>query len=216
MRPKQLIITASTVLTLGAFIVTPLVFAEGESQDLEQQVIALQQKVDELENALQSKGAVSGYQNQSNQRRWDPFSEMNRIQEEMNSMFQDSFSRGLGHNNSPFGGLISLDADIHETKNQYVVKLDLPGMEKSNINVEAQGDQLVISGEKKSSTENDDQAKQYYQKEQSVGYFSRSILLPENADKKNINAKYNNGVLIVKIDKLEKSKTHKNKKIKIN
>jgi HSP20 family protein len=214
MRPKNLIITAVSVMTIGAFVMTPLAFADEESQDLKQQVKELQQKVSELEGALQSKGSTTSFSHQPTRRRWDPFFEMNRIQDEMNDMFHESFFRGAGQND--FGGLVSPDADIHETDNQYVVKLDIPGMEKTNIDIETKGDQLVISGEKQSSAESDDQANHYYKKERSIGYFSRAILLPEDADKNNINAEYNNGVLTVKIAKSETSKALTNKKIKVN
>jgi len=214
MKPKNLIISTVSILTIGAFIMTSLTFADEDSQDLKQQVQELQQKVTELEKALQAKGS-SIYRHYPI-RRWEPFSEMNRIQEEMNSMFQGSFSRGFGSGKFGFSGLFNPDEDIHETDNQYVIKLDLPGMEKSNINVEIQGNQMVISGEKKNSMETDDKANRYYKKERSVGYFSRSVSLPENADKNNIHTEYKNGVLTVKINKLAASKIAVRNKIKIN
>jgi HSP20 family protein len=213
MKSKKQIITVVSAVTLAVFLATPLIFADEDSQGLKRQVTELQQKVAELEQALQDKNAPAGYYPSMPVRTWNPFMEMNQIQNVMNSMFENSLVRGIGQDD--FGGF-NPAADIHETDNQYVLTLDLPGMEKANINIETRGNQLVISGEKKSSSENEDQVNHYYQKERSFGYFSNSIPLPEDADQGAINADYKDGVLTVKIDKLASAKSKQNKKIKIN
>jgi len=69
---------------------------------------------------------------------WDPFSEMERIQKEMNRMFRDSSSRGfLQGSLKPFtGSFFDPEVDIRETESHYIVTMDIPGMEKDSINIE--------------------------------------------------------------------------------
>lgn len=134
---------------------------------------------------------------------WDPFAEIRRIQEEMNRMFRDSFGRGqaqfgLFNEQIPF----DLETDIRETESGYIIKMDIPGMEKANINVEVKGQTLLVSGKKDELNEAGDQQR-FYKRERNFGYFSRAVPLPADADASAITAEYEKGVLTVKIAKKE-------------
>jgi len=136
---------------------------------------------------------------------YDPFYEMEQIQNRMNRMFRDTFSRAMttagpllfeGHT------FFEPEIDVDESNTHYVVRIDLPGMEKNQINVEVKDHMLVISGNRKSEKEETDQHGNFYRAERSFGSFSRTVPLPVDANQDDIQAEYKNGVLIVKIAKL--------------
>jgi len=87
--------------------------------------------------------------------------------------------------------------DISNEENQIIIKAEVPGMKKEDINVEINDNIITISGEKKiekvSKTRN----------ERSYGSFSRSFSLPENVDISKISGEVKNGILEIKIDKKE-------------
>ncbi len=138
-------------------------------------------------------------------RNWDPFQEMERIQQKMHRIFEDSFSKGLTdrtifRENLAFEPNIS----INQKDKAYVVKADLPGMEKSSISIEVRGRELILSGERKQEESRKDN--RFYRQELSYGAFSRSIMLPEDAKTDQISSEYKNGVLTVTIPKETVSK----------
>lgn len=136
---------------------------------------------------------------------WDPFAEMEEIQKQMNRMFSDSFGRGFI---SPQFGMFDkslaydLQTDVQETKTHYIIKMDVPGMDKSNINVEVKNNMLMVSGQRDESSE-ENQGNKMFRKERSFGYFSRTVPLPTDANGTAITADYNNGVLTVKVPRTE-------------
>ena len=214
---KRILIVVVCTSVIGIFPVNSLVYANEGTQALKQQINTLDKKVQELGKALQEK---SEYPYVSSGQGWNPFWEMGRMQAQMNKMFKNNFGQELGRKGFykfNKGEFYDVNADIYETKDHYIVKMDLPGMDKAEINIETLGDRLVISGERKSQTEENNETQHYYKKERSFGYFLRSVPLPGNADKSAISAEYKNGVLTVKIPKIESSKPKDHrKKIKIN
>ncbi|MBI4549598.1 MAG: Hsp20/alpha crystallin family protein [Candidatus Omnitrophica bacterium] len=133
---------------------------------------------------------------------WDPFEEMDRMQERIDRLFRDSFNRGRG--SSEFSPWVSLpefepDADLRETRDGYVAVFDLPGLEKDRIKVEVNENALIVSGERQSASEQESEG--YYQAERSFGSFQRVLPLPTGVDPENVQAAYENGVLTVKLAK---------------
>lgn len=113
-------------------------------------------------------------------------------------------------------GFFSPSLDLKETDEGLELKVDLPDMNKDDINLEVVGDHLVISGEKSTEKKDEDKAKGYYVMERSFGSFRRAVPLPFSLnDNAEVMASYNKGVLNVNIPKppgAEKS----GKKININ
>lgn len=140
---------------------------------------------------------------------WDPSKEMEQIQARMNRMFRESLGRSKtgpdfgGENQSAF---FEPDVDISEKDNHYLVKLDLPGMEKDKINVEVQDRLLTISGERKVEKEETKEGS-FYKMERSFGSFYRSIPLPDNANGEAVTAEYKNGVMTITIPKIASPST---------
>jgi len=102
--------------------------------------------------------------------------------------------------------------NISEGEDDYTVAVELPGMEEEDVNVELMDNQLLISGERRWEDEKKD--KEFHRVESQYGTFERSVTLPRNLrlDAESIVAKFDKGVLQIKIPKLEPTPT---KKIKI-
>ena len=91
--------------------------------------------------------------------------------------------------------------DISETEKQYVIDVEVPGIDKKDIELNVENNTLTISGERKFEKKDDN--KQYHRVESHYGSFSRSFTLPDNVDVESISATYNNGILNVTVDKSE-------------
>jgi HSP20 family protein len=93
--------------------------------------------------------------------------------------------------------------DISETEKQYIIDVEVPGIDKKDIELNVDNNTLTISGERKFEKEED--GKQFHRVESHYGTFSRSFTLPDNANTESINATYSNGILNITVDKSEKS-----------
>lgn len=91
--------------------------------------------------------------------------------------------------------------DISETNDQFLVSVELPGVDKKDIQVDLDNSRLTISGERK--FEKEEEGKTYHKIETRYGSFSRSFQLPENVDEESIDATYENGLLNITIKKTE-------------
>jgi len=96
-------------------------------------------------------------------------------------------------------------ADIYETKDDFVFKVELPGISREDIKVELTGDNLSIKGERKE--EKEVKREEYHRFERYCGSFTRSFRLPKNADGQNMKAAMKEGILELRIPKLEEAKT---------
>lgn len=94
--------------------------------------------------------------------------------------------------------------DIYETKDDYVFKVELPGISKEDIKVEVNGDNLGIKGERK---EEDVKPENYHRIERVCGSFMRNFQLPKDADGQKMAAAMKDGILELHIPKREEAKT---------
>lgn len=102
-------------------------------------------------------------------------------------------------------------ADVYEEKDQFLIKVSLPGLDKKDVKVEVEDNQLIVKGEKKETVKKNDD---YYSKVEShFGSFERRWELGRNIDFKSIKANHSNGVLTLNIKKTESSQ---NKQIPIS
>jgi HSP20 family protein len=102
-------------------------------------------------------------------------------------------------------GIPSLD--LAETNNALEVRMDIPGMEAKDIDIQVNGNLLTISGERKEEHEEKD--KTYHRVERRVGSFSRSVTLPCAVKESAVDAQYKNGILTVRLPKTEEAKACK-------
>ncbi len=91
--------------------------------------------------------------------------------------------------------------DISETEKQFVIDVEVPGVDKKDIELNIENNTLTISGERKFEKKEDN--KQYHRVESHYGTFSRTFSLPDNVNTESINATYNNGILSITVDKSE-------------
>lgn len=94
--------------------------------------------------------------------------------------------------------------DVFEEKDEIVVKADLPGMNKDEIEVTVMENVVTIKGEKKK--EEEVKEKDYYRRERSYGSFVRSVELPSEVKSDQIKANFKDGVLEVRMPKTEEAK----------
>ncbi|MGD0519036.1 MAG: Hsp20/alpha crystallin family protein [Thermoguttaceae bacterium] len=89
--------------------------------------------------------------------------------------------------------------DVAEMDKEVTVRAEIPGIDPKELDVTVTGNQLVVSGEKKESTEKKD--KGFYHNEARYGSFRRVIPLPEGVDSEHVDAQYANGVLTLTLQK---------------
>ncbi len=94
------------------------------------------------------------------------------------------------------------NTDIKETSSEYILDIDLPGIEKENINLDYQGETLYVEAKQSDENNKTDQEGNIIRQERNTAYINRTYTLP-NVDEDNINAKYTNGVLHLNLKKNE-------------
>ena len=139
---------------------------------------------------------------------WKPF-ELERMKREMDRVW-DSFFEGLPRKRGEEVGEWLPSLDISETKNDLVVKAEIPGIDPKDIDISLANDVLTIKGQKKQEVE--EKEEDYHLIERHYGSFARSIRLPKGVQSDKINASYKNGLLRVTLPKSEEAKK---KEIKI-
>ena len=97
--------------------------------------------------------------------------------------------------------------DILEKEKSFDLHVLLPGLEKDNVNLEVEGNKLIVSGERKQQATEENE--KYHQVESFYGKFKRSFTLPKNVNTESIKAGFKNGILEISIEKTEPSKTSK-------
>ena len=139
----------------------------------------------------------------------DPFRDVSDIQSEVNRLFDSFFGRP-----SQVGAMERVWApavDMYEAKDELVVTAELPGLNEKDIHLSISGDVLTLRGER---TWNDEvKQESYYRGERWFGKFERSVPLPIPVQADNVRASYRDGVLTVKLPKVEEIKA---KEIKID
>jgi HSP20 family protein len=136
--------------------------------------------------------------------RWDPFKDLQTLQDRMNRLFNESAVRFTGSPDDVFGGHWVPAVDIYEADQELVVKADLPGLELKDIDLQIQENVLSLRGEKKAEKEIKEE--RYHRIERSHGSFQRSFTLPNIVDQEKAKAKFKDGVLEIRIPKIEKAK----------
>ena len=94
--------------------------------------------------------------------------------------------------------------DLVEADDAFVLKADLPGLSEDDVAIEVQDNVLTISGSRQAEHERKEQG--WYRLERSYGSFSRSLTLPDGVDAEKVEAKFDRGVLEIRIPKPEERK----------
>ena len=91
--------------------------------------------------------------------------------------------------------------DVRDTSNAYLVKADLPGYSKENVEIELEGNTITIKGNVIS--EEQTESKDLIHQERCRREFRRTLTLPANIDSENVKASFNNGVLEINLPKVK-------------
>ncbi|MBM3243040.1 Hsp20/alpha crystallin family protein [Candidatus Poribacteria bacterium] len=137
-----------------------------------------------------------------------PFRELDELREEMDRLFDRTFGRAVParHEGRIVRGWMPT-IDMFEREDEVVVRAEIPGMSKEEIDISTLGNTLTISGERKAEAEVKED--NYYCCERSYGRFQREITLPQGVDAEKIKASYKNGILEVTLPKKEETKPKK-------
>ena len=135
--------------------------------------------------------------------RWDPFRDLNVLQDRMNRLFEDAGRNWRG--DEPAATTTwSPAVDIFETEGEIVVKAELPGMDRKDITLNLEKNVLTLRGERRFQKETKED--NYHRIERSYGAFSRAFSIPATVDEERINAEYKDGVLKIVLPKKEQAK----------
>jgi HSP20 family protein len=149
--------------------------------------------------------------------RYNPWQEMNALQRQLNRLFDDALTPNLG---GEFGNLDSFPAaELTETEDAVHLKLEVPGMSASDLDIQVTVDHVSIAGERKSETKIEENGKTRlsegvsFRTEFRYGKFQRVIPLPVRIQNTNVTADYKDGILNLTLPKAEEEK---NKVVKVN
>lgn len=118
-------------------------------------------------------------------RNWNPFCEMDELGERLNLL--------LGRGTGEWSPLV----DILENDEKYIIKAELPEVEKKDVSVKIEEGVLTISGERRAVKE-----EKKHRSERSYGRFLRTFRVPENADSTRVSAEFKDGILNVSLPKV--------------
>ncbi len=135
--------------------------------------------------------------------KWDPFRELEDVSNRLNRVFGRPLSR-MEPNEMFTVADWTPSADISETETAYLIKAEIPGVNKEDVKVTIQDGMLTIQGERKMEKEEKD--KKFHRIERSYGSFMRSFRVPDDADESAVKAEFKDGVLNVTLSKTAKPK----------
>jgi HSP20 family protein len=136
--------------------------------------------------------------------RWNPARDLMRMREEMDRLFHEFSRPGDSEEGTWMRGSWAPLVDIYETDEAFILKAELPGFSKEDVQVELHGNRLALRGERKHETEAKEE--QYHRRERAYGRFERVFWLPTTVDADKIQAHFSNGVLELRLPKSEAAK----------
>jgi len=135
--------------------------------------------------------------------KWDPFRDLISIQDRMNRLFEQTLSRSRGDEGAA-AATWTPAVDIYETLDTIVIKADLPGVVREDIEIQVDDNTLTLKGERRFSK--DVQEESYLRIERTYGSFHRCFTLPATIHQEKIRAVCRDGVLELTLPKAEGSK----------
>ena len=134
--------------------------------------------------------------------RFSPSTEFRRLQREIDRIFDGYWP--TRENGDTEAAVWSPRIDLSETEDAYVVRVDVPGVSKDDLEINFHDGTLSVSGNRKSFEK--EEQENYLRVERAFGHFYRSFALPASVISDNISANYEDGVLTVRVPKAEESR----------
>ena len=136
--------------------------------------------------------------------RWNPMREMLNFRHQMNHWFDDDFNPIVRDDAKLSLWDWNPVVDVYDNDDNIVIKAELPGIDKKDINIDVKDGVLTLKGER--SYDNEVKKDKYYRRERSFGKFVRTFQLPADVDPEKIIADYKDGILKIDIPKPEEQK----------
>jgi len=133
--------------------------------------------------------------------RWDPFRDLEDLQERVNRIFQETINRGESGNRT-WAPVV----DAYEDESNIVLRAELSGLKREDMDIEVTQDTLTIRGERKLDKEDN---KNYVRIERPYGPFARTFAINVPIDTAKVKASYKDGILEITIPKAEETKPKK-------
>ena len=144
--------------------------------------------------------------------RWDPFRDLASIQDRMNRLFDQTLARTRGEEEEGIAASTWMPSvDIFETPDRVVLKAELPGLTREDIDINVRNNTLTLRGERR--FEKEVKQENYLRIERAYGSFHRSFTLPGTIQQDKIKAVFKDGVLELSLPKAEEARP---KQIKID
>ena|SRR5437868_4130758 len=136
--------------------------------------------------------------------RWDPFRDLNILQERMNRVFEDAAGRRWKSDEPAATTSWSPAVDISETDREILVQAELPGINRKDIALQVENNVLTLKGDRR--FEKETRQENYHRIERSYGGFSRTFAIPAIVDESGIRADFKDGILKIALPKKEQMK----------
>lgn len=138
--------------------------------------------------------------------RWEPFRNLENLHEGITRLFEDTV-QGRHYDGDFFSGTWVPAIDMYETENDIVIKAELSGVTKEDIDIEVKDGILSLKGERKK--DKDIKEENYHRVERYYGSFHRRFTLPSHVDSGKVKAKFKDGLLEITLPKAEVAKPKK-------
>jgi HSP20 family protein len=135
--------------------------------------------------------------------KWEPLREIEDFFDRYSRSLAFPFSRGI--ETATNGGWLPR-VDVSENDDAFVIKAEIPGINKDDVKVSLDTGVLTLQGERRQ--EREEKGWRFHRMERSYGHFMRCFTLPANVDADHLKASFHNGLLEVDIPKLEKATSH--------
>lgn len=141
---------------------------------------------------------------------WSPFRQLSTLRDEIDRLFESPLNLLTASSHQFMNGWLP-SVDLYEDSDHFVLKAELPGMRKEDIDISLHGDVLTLAGERKED-ERLEKA-QVFRSERFLGKFQRTFTLPVPVAADKVQASYKDGILFVSLPKAEEAKP---KQISVN
>ncbi len=137
--------------------------------------------------------------------KWDPFRDLVSIQDRMNKLFEQTLSRSSRSDEAAAATTWTPPVDIYETPETIVIKAELPGVAREDVDIQIQDNALVLRGERRFAKEVKEES--YLRIERAYGPFHRSFTLPATVQQDKVRAVLRDGVLELELPKADSAKS---------
>jgi HSP20 family protein len=142
--------------------------------------------------------------------RWEPFRELSSLQNRVNRLFRESYGPE-GREESLITSTFAPLVDVYEDAHQVSLKIEIPGIDEKDIDIQVENNTLTVQGERK--FEKEEKEENFRRVERQYRSFTRTFTLPSTIDSERVQASYDKGILKVKLPKKAEAKP---KQIKIS